>query len=190
MAIKGTLKKTVDLDVGVQATHLGMLYATSDHNGQSFEITLKASQKDYDVTGAGVVGYFIRNDDYTVMITGSAAGNVVKLTLPESCYVVPGHFSLIIKVTSGSDRKAIFWGDGCVTLSSTDAIIDPGHEIPSLEELLAQIAAIESATKAAQDGASKANSAATSANNAADYIKNVTVAATKIAAGGTPTVVK
>ena len=88
------------------------------------------------------------------------------MTLSESCYAVIGQFNLIIKVTVGSERKAVFWGNGYVTRSQTDAIIDPSQTIPSLDELLAQIAATEAAAKAANTAATNANSATKAAQTA------------------------
>ena len=137
------------------------------------------------------------------------------MTLSESCYAVIGQFNLIIKVTVGSERKAVFWGNGYITRSQTDAIIDPSQTIPSLDELLAQIAATEAAAKAANQAASAANSAATSAAQAASVadtnasaansaanaataaasaasaaatkIDDMTITATGLAAGAAPT---
>ena len=106
-------------------------------------------------------------DGYTVPVNGTASGNVAKVTLAESCYTVVGQFNLIIKVTVGSERKAVFWGNGYVTRSQTDSVIDPGKTIPSLDELLAQIAAVEAATKAANTAASTANTAASNADQKA-----------------------
>lgn len=181
MPITGTIRKTVDLDHGVQMTPLGQLFASADHNAHTFEVTLTASGKAVDVSGAGVFAYFIRNDQKTVVVTsGKAQRNVVTVTLPESCYVTDrqaAHFQLIIKVSSTPDRKAVFWGDGYITRSTTDAIIDPGHEIPSLEELLAMVAEVEGVTTAARDATSKANTATTQANAARDAANTAASAA-------------
>ena len=169
MAITGLIEREVDLDLGgVQMTPMNQLFATSDERAHTIRVTVKASGKAVGLTGAGVIGYFMRADGDTVVITGSVSGNVVTLVLPESCYVAPGHFSLIIKVTQGGDRKAVFWGDGFVTRSNTDVIVDPGDVIPSLEELLARIAEMEAATKAASTATSAANTATQQANAARD----------------------
>lgn len=168
-----------------------------------------------DLSGASAQGYFIRADGYTVPITGAISGNVVTLTLSESCYYVVGNFNLIIKVSIGESRKSVFWGNGYVVRSMTDAIVDEENVIPSLDELLAQIAATESAAKAANQAASAASSAATSARQAASTantnasaansaanvaraaasaasaaatkINDMTITATGLAAGAAPT---
>lgn len=111
----------------------------------------------------GVTGYAIRADDQTVLINGSISGNKASIILPASAYVVAGPIHIVIKV--GQTTVGAF--SGYVRRSTTDAIIDPGHVIPDINELLAKIAACEAATNSANTAASNANSKATVANNAA-----------------------
>lgn len=163
----GVFKRRVDVDAEIQMTPLKSLYASNDKDAHIFELSLYRGAQEMDLSGASARGYFIRADGYTVPITGAISGNVVTLTLSESCYYVVGNFNLIIKVSIGEIRKSVFWGNGYVVRSMTDAIVDEENVIPSLDELLAQIAAAESAAKAANQAASAARSAATSAAQAA-----------------------
>lgn len=211
----GVFKRRIDVDVETQMTPLKSLYASGDKNAHTFELSLYRGAQEIDLSGASAQGYFIRADGYTVPITGAISGNVVTLTLSESCYYVVGNFNLIIKVFIGESRKSVFWGNGYVVRSMTDAIVDEENVIPSLDELLAQIAAAESAAKAANQAASAANSAATSAAQAASAagtnasaansaanaatsaasaasaaatkINDMTITATGLAAGAAPT---
>lgn len=213
--ISGEFTRKIDVDAEILMTPLRTLYASGDKNAHTFELSLYRNKEPLEINGAGVIGYFIRADGYTVPVDGTASGSVAKVTLSESCYAVVGQFNLIIKVTVGSERKAVFWGNGYVTRSQTDAIIDPSQTIPSLDELLAQIAATEAAAKAANQAASAANSAATSAAQAASAadanasaansaanaataaasaasaaatkINDMTITATGLAAGAAPT---
>ena len=175
--ISGEFTRKIDVDAEILMTPIRTLYASGDKNAHTFELSLYRNKEPLEIDGAGVIGYFIRADGYTVSVEGTASGNVAKATLSESCYAVIGQFNLIIKVTVGIERKAVFWGNGYVTRSRTDAIIDPSQTIPSLDELLAQIAATEAAAKAA-------NTAATNANNATKAAQTATTnanAATKAA---------
>ena len=160
-------KRRIDVDAEIQMTPLKSLYASGDKNAHIFELSLYRGAEEMDLSGASAQGYFIRADGYTVPITGTTSGNIVTLTLSEGCYYVVGNFNLIIKVSIGESRKSVFWGNGYVVRSMTDAIVDEENVIPSLDELLAQISAAESAAKAANQAASAANSAATSAAQAA-----------------------
>ena len=197
----GVFKRRIDVDVETQMTPLKSLYASGDKNAHTFELSLYRGTQEMDLSGASARGYFIRADGYTVPITGAISGNVVTLTLSESCYYVVGNFNLIIKVFIGESRKSVFWGNGYVVRSMTDAIVDEENVIPSLDELLAQIAAAESAakaantaatnansaTKAAQTATTNANTATKAANTAAGKIDNMTVQASGLEAGAAPT---
>lgn len=211
----GVFKRRIDVDAEIQMTPLKSLYASGDKDAHIFELSLYRGAQEMDLSGASAQGYFIRADGYTVPITGAISGNVVTLTLSESCYYVVGNFNLIIKVSIGEIRKSVFWGNGYVVRSMTDAIVDEENVIPSLDELLAQIAAAESAAKAANQAASAARSAATSAAQAASAagtnasaansaanaaeaaasaasaaatkINDMTITATGLAAGAAPT---
>lgn len=211
----GVFKRRIDVDAEIQMTPLKSLYASGDKDAHVFEFSLYRGTEEMDLSGASAQGYFIRADGYTVPITGTISGNVVTLTLSEGCYYVVGNFNLIIKVSAAESRKSVFWGSGYVVRSMTDAIVDEENVIPSLDELLAQIAATESAAKAANQAASAANSAATSAaqaasaadanasaansaanaakaaastaTEAATKIDDMTITATGLAAGSAPT---
>lgn len=211
----GVFKRRVDVDAEIQMTPLKSLYASNDKDAHIFEFSLYRGAQEMDLSGASAQGYFIRADGYTVPVTGAISGNVVTLTLSEGCYYVVGNFNLIIKVSIGEIRKSVFWGNGYVVRSMTDAIVDEENVIPSLDELLAQIAATESAAKAANQAASAASSAATSARQAASAantnasaansaanaatsaasaasaaatkINDMTITATGLAAGAAPT---
>lgn len=192
--ISGEFTRKIDVDAEILMTPIRTLYASGDKNAHTFELSLYRNKEPLEIDGAGVIGYFIRADGYTVPVDGTANGSVAKVTLSESCYAVVGQFNLIIKVTVGSERKAVFWGNGYVTRSQTDAIIDPSQTIPSLDELLAQIAATEAATKAANTAATNANNAAkaaqtatTNANAAAKKINNMSASAKSIDAGAAAT---
>ena len=212
----GVFKRRIDVDAEIQMTPLKSLYASGDKDAHIFELSLCRGTEEMDLSGASAQGYFIRADGCTVPITGAISGNIVTLTITEGCYYVVGNFNLIIKVSIGESRKSVFWGNGYVVRSMTDAIVDEENVIPSLDELLAQISAAESAAKAANQAASAASSAANSAAQAASAadtnasaansaanaatsaasaasaaatkIDDMTITATGLAAGAAPTV--
>ena len=173
----GVFKRRIDVDAEIQMTPLKSLYASGDKDAHIFELSLYRGAQEMDLSGASAQGYFIRADGYTVPIVGAISGNVVTLTLSEACYYIVGNFNLIIKVSIGESRKSVFWGNGYVVRSMTDAIVDEKNVIPSLDELLAQIAATEAATKAANTAATNANSATKAAQTATTNANTATKAA-------------
>jgi hypothetical protein len=190
----GVFKRKIDVDADIQMTPLKSLYASGDKDAHVFELSLYRGGQEIALSGASAQGYFIRADGYTVPITGAISGNVVTLTLSEVCYYIVGNFNLIIKVSTAESRKSVFWGNGYVVRSMTDAIVDEENVIPSLDELLAQIAAAEAAAKAANTAATNANNAtktakeaASSANTAAKKINNMSASAKSVDAGAEAT---
>lgn len=186
----GVFKRKIDVDADIQMTPLKSLYASGDKDAHVFELSLYRGGQEMDLSGANALGYFIRADGHTISIKGEASGNIVTLTLSEGCYYVVGDFRFVIKVSIGEIRKAVFYGVGYVTRSATDAIVDDENVIPSLDELLAQIAATEAAAKAANTAATNANNAtkaakeaASSANTAAKKINNMSASAKSVDAG-------
>ena len=162
-----TLHYAADLRAGIFQTRMPMLFATGDQGAHEIRVTVTEDGQPASLTGRTVSGYFIRADRSTVLLSGSAEGNTARVTLSQSCYVQPGGFSLFIKIGVAGETAAVFWGVGTVVRSTTDTIVDPSETIPSLEELLAMIGAMETATTAAQSATSAANTAAGAANTAA-----------------------
>jgi hypothetical protein len=105
-----------------------------------------------------VSGRFLRADETTVYFTGTLSGNVASITLPQSCYNVNGRFGFVVFVSGSNVTSAIYAVAGNVYRSTSETIIDPTGEIPSLEELMAEIEACEEATASAQQAASFVNS--------------------------------
>lgn len=194
MSAINIINAKVDLAQGVQMVRLGRLFAANDKAAHTINVRVLNDGAVADLTGQTISAYFIRPDNATVTVQGTLSGNVASITLPSSCYANSGHFSLIIKAVSTNVTTAIFWGDGTITRSTTDTIVDPENVIPSLEELLAQIAVMEQGTAAANAAATSANSAASAANTAATAadtaataIQTLTVEASNLTPGSTAT---
>ena len=159
-----------ELNEGVRMNRMGRLFAQNDKFAHAVEVRVLQGGADADLSGLMASGFFIRADDSTVNVTGEITGSTARIALPQACYEVPGHFSLVIKVYDTDHSTAVFWGDGTITRTETDSLVDPAHVVPDLSALLAQIATIEAATTAA-------NSAASAANTVAGKLENLSVSA-------------
>lgn len=113
-----------------------------------------------------VTGYIIRQDGATVTVTGTLSSNKAYIVLPSSAYAVSGNVSIVIKVGTVTVGACV----GVVYRTTTDTIVDPGHVIPSIAELLEKIADCEAATTAANTAASGADAAASAANAVATQL--------------------
>lgn len=140
--------------------------AYSNTLAHSFRFTaFTDDDEEADLTGAGVVGNFLKADGDTITpITGTASGNVAEVILPESCYLTPGRFKFTMDITEGSTTRTAMWIEGIVEKNISGTIIDPGTPVGNISQ------AIGRANDAANDAnraASDANAAASAANAAA-----------------------
>ena len=166
-SIAEVLAFRVDLKRGLQQTHIGSVQVTGDSDAHEIRLEIAEGTQRADLGGCLAKVYFTRPDQVMVPLDGQVEGSTVKALLPEACFQVQGGYSVIIKLTKGKTRRAIFWGTGDIVRKGPDAAVDPEGIIPSLEALLAQIEACERAETGAVDAAKRANTAAGQANEAA-----------------------
>ena len=145
---------------------------TADSGANRFTAEVTSGGETVDLSGATCTGYAVRDDGSTVIVTGAVTGNRASVVLTQSAYVIPGPIDIVIKVAGGGATMAVGAWRAYVQRSTTDAIVDPGHVIPSIEELLAKIADCETATENATAAATSATGAASNANSAADTARN------------------
>ena len=147
----------INLDEGLKRYPIGSLFAVGDDKADSFRLILADNGDTLDLTGCTVTGYFIRADQVTVRNTGNAVGSIAEVTLEKACYVAEGAFSFAVNIRSAegiSRTVAVF--DGRTVQTQTDNIIvDEGTVVPDLDDLLAQIEAMEKATAEAEAIAQK-----------------------------------
>lgn len=142
-----------DLAKGLVDPHqLAGLTYTGSNAGDTFGVhILRNGVPSTELAGRTVTGYLIRPDQQTVVIAGAISGSDVTVTLPSEAYAYSGRCSLVIRVSNTDGVKIpVFAAYFNIGVTSTDETIDPGELIPSLEDLLAQIDAMEAATNAAQ----------------------------------------
>ena len=151
MAVFETVIRS-DLQKPLTVQKLSGYMFSADNQGNKISVDVFNGGDPATLSG-NVMGYVVRADGATVVISGntytSLSGNRASIILPASAYVVVGVVSIVIKVGTTTVGAC----SGYVYRTSTDEIVDPGHVIPSLEELLEKIAACEAATTAANTAA-------------------------------------
>lgn len=160
----------VDISKPIMRTDTGVLLASDDNLANRFGANILLNGQPIDIGTGTVKGYFIRPNGDTVFIDGVANGNTVHVDLPHECYAVNGSFSLAIKVTVEGTTMTARVIDGYIRQTRTDAVVDPGEVLPSLEEVLAKVTEMEQATSDANTAADKANYAAEVYGNRAPAI--------------------
>ena len=147
------IERTADLGGLIVPEGLrGGLYA---NEAVAHRFVIHATRGGEPVTLDGqVVATFIRADGGTEELTGGIDDGAAVVTLPQSCYAVPGRFALTI-FNNGTDGSttAVYSCVGNVINTTTDTIIDPGSVVPTMTDITA-------AYNAAQAALATANAAA------------------------------
>lgn len=117
-----------------------------------WRVTVRENGYPYIMSNHTITAYFQRADGNTVLVQGTANGNVAQVVFPGEVYAVPGVVHGIINATvSGQSTTALDAVSFTVRPNLTGNIIDPGSVIPaSIDDMLAIIGdAQEAATNAA-----------------------------------------
>lgn len=162
---------TTDLKRGssqVQVLH-GQTF-TQDNMGNRVGVVVLDGGEPATLNGT-VTGYVIRADGGTVVVVGAVDGNKAYIDLPESAYAVPGQIQIAIRLVSGDAKTVLGAISAYVQRTATGTIIDPGHVIPDIDDLLAQIERMEQGTAAAEEAAENATAAVGAPfDETADYV--------------------
>jgi len=147
--VQWVITDRVDLSKDAQRQQVGApeaLMLPGDNEAHRWEITVLNNGEAADLAGASVAGYFLRADGETVAVVGSVTGNVISVVLAQECYAFEGLMRAIVRVTLNGVITTVIQRLFRVQQDIGDQIIDPGEVIPGIDELLAQIAAMEAAT--------------------------------------------
>lgn len=160
MAIAVQMDYTVDLCKPAHLIQMDVPFFTGDKNAHRFHVKLMRNGCAVNVDGITATGYMVRADKQTVVWKGETDGCDIYLTMPASCYAVAGRFRLLLRVTFGDTIETALWVEGSMREGTTEAIVDPGTTLPSLEELLAQISTMEATTAEAREAIAETMAAA------------------------------
>lgn len=142
---RGTMVNIEDLRGSLyQNEQLGHTFVISGVDGDGNVVSLSGT----------VDGAFLRPDNTTVAISGSASGGKAYVTLPANCYDVPGKCGLTIYLTADSQKTALYAAVVTVTRTSSDTA-SPGTTasvvdlVNAINAAISQIPATDTALKAA-----------------------------------------
>lgn len=140
----------IDIDLNSGTVHRSFaqkVIGEGDKNANRFGVRLWRNGEPVNIGGSTCMGFFIRHSHgNTITINGGLFnGQEAYVTLPESCYVYDGAFTLVIKLVGGNVTGTMRIVDGTIADSMIGSPIDPGGQIPDLTELLAVIGRAEAA---------------------------------------------
>lgn len=150
-----TINRTTSLDGAILPEFMPGLLYMNENQAHKFVITCTRGGSAVTLTG-GITGRFMRADGQTILLSGSISSGKANLTLPQSCYIVPGRFTMAIFNVVGNAVTTIYALTGNVARTQTDTLVDPGNTVPTIDNLLAEIDAMRQATADANAAATKA----------------------------------
>lgn len=130
-----------DLKQPVKAQYLDGNVFSQDNNGNLVGVEVLVNGEPATLSG-DVDGYVVRADGVTVPVNGTLSGNRCYIVLPSAAYYVPGNISIVIKLSSTNFTVTLCAIVATVYQSVTDAAVDPGTIIPSIEDLIETINAV------------------------------------------------
>lgn len=162
------IQQEIDLRRGIEDAQIwpNALMMRGDAQAHTWQVKVKRGEAPKTMTGT-VTGYFERADGNTVWVPGTLEGNMASVTLDQACYAIPGSLLGVLRLSEGETTITLAVLRFTVERGTSDSLIDPGHVIPSLDDLLAKIEAMEKATLAGLEATAKALTAADTAQVAA-----------------------
>lgn len=128
-----------DLQTAVKVKYIDGNVFSQDAQANTINVTVLDGGEPATISGT-VTANIIRADGGTVTATGGTiTDNVASITLPAAAYAVPGVVSIVVKLTADDVITTIAAVVATVYQSSTDAAVDPGTIIPSIQTLITEI---------------------------------------------------
>lgn len=124
-----------DLNEPVQVHQLDGNVFSQDNQGNLVGVNVFDGDEPATLSGS-VSASVIRSDGSTVAVAGVLSGNSCYIILPAAAYAVPGILSIVIKLTGGGSTTTLCAVVANVYQSATDATVDPGTIIPSIQDLI------------------------------------------------------
>ena len=166
-----TLEYSADILAGIGMTAMPSLFAMGDKLAHVLRVRVKAGGEPVDLTGWTVTASVVRQDQATVMMAGRTVGDAAEVTLEAPCYSQSGGFTLSVAIGREQQLITIFCGRGDVTRTRTDSLVDPGHTIPSVDEIIAQYGLMKTAVQNTDAAAKRADDAASGAQKVANDVQ-------------------
>lgn len=171
MAVTMEMRYTVDLHKPLQMQEAGTLMVEGDNLANTIVLEVLDDDQPAILDGCTATAYMIRADGYRPFVACEIIGNIVKAVLNEGFYAAPGRYHLFVRLTGedGETRHTLLWLNGWVNDEGAEGTIDTEDTLPTLDELLAQVAKIEDAVAKAE------------------IVANMTAVAESLPAGSQPT---
>lgn len=149
----------VDLDSCPLEATLPRPLSHTDALADELILAVRRCMTPVPLSGMAVLASLTNANRQTLPLEGRIAGSSAIVPLPAECYAVPGPFRLTVQLRSGDVRHTLLHLTGEMARTSTDQLISSDDLLPTLPELLDEVADLHAATEAAQNAVTEADEA-------------------------------
>lgn len=161
MSITMQMRHKVELNAPLITRNLPGVLQEGDTDANAFVLEVTQDEKPFDLSGYTPSGYLIRGDGNSVLLNGTVENNIATIPLSPACYRVPGFFAAFVRLTNVDGvSRTVLKVTGTVAEENMGGIVDDENILPSIDELLAQLDAMETAREEAVAAAQTASNAA------------------------------
>lgn len=175
MATPWKIRRTVDLEQPKQTTErLGILAFTGANRAHELIITVQAKGRPVTLgSTTRILAHFLRSGE-EIIVPGKTTENISVIRFPEAAYAIATRVSVLVSAEDKDAKIPLYAAVFEPGVGTENVIIDPEGILPTVSDLLAQIAAMEAATAAANNATGNANAAAQRATDAASTAAEAT----------------
>lgn len=151
MAATMEMRYEIDINAPLLMKDAITMMVEGDNKANTLVVNVMDGKQPVVLTGCTVAAYMLRPDGYRPFINGTVEGNTVKVCLSDAFYTTPGRYNLFVRLThTDGTKRTILWLTGWVNGEGAEGTIDPEGTLPTLDELLFQVAKIEDAVAKAE----------------------------------------
>ena len=186
MSIAMQIRHTVELNAPLMLRVIPGVLMENDTEANAVVLEITQDGKPCQIDGQTVSATLLREDGNAVLLEGEENGSIATVKLTPACYRVPGTFVMSVRLSNVEGESRTIWrATGRIEAENVDSIVDDEHIVPTLDELLAQLEAMESAREEAMTAAGAASEAAQKAQEAVADVDEKVEAAQSAASSAT-----
>lgn len=131
---------TQDLTQDIGIRHCEAITFTGDNLSNVIGVNLFVDGEPYDGGGDVTATVVLSNGATVSLEDGVLDGNQASVTLTSGCFICPGLIGVYIRLTNGDVKTTVLSAVFTVIESETGSAVDPGTIIPSVQDLIDDIA--------------------------------------------------
>ena len=186
MSIAMQIRHTVELNAPLMLRVIPGVLMENDTEANAVVLEITQDGKPCQIDGQTVSATLLREDGNAVLLEGEENGSIATVKLTPACYRVPGSFVMSVRLSNVEGESRTIWrATGRMEAENVGSIVDDEHIVPTLDELLAQMEAMESAREEAMTAAGAASEAAQKAQEAVADVDEKVEAAQSAASSAT-----